>query len=425
MRIATGETNSWLLTHGSATRVPAWAMTRSGALRRPVRGVLNLLERVEPRPAPPYQLTVLTTTNCNLGCDYCFQNVAPAEAGSFKPLRIGASTLTGDRIADIAAFTGRRMADGGYPCLDLLVFGGEPLLNPGRVVDLLSALKAYGLVRAHMVSNAVRLDLATARRLERAGLSEVQVTFDGARGDHDQVRHDHRGRGTYDTIVTNVAQAIDETGLKFSLRVNVTAGNAAGIEVLVDDLAAKLDPARCSMHFALVDATQAGFHATVTHEQLQTAYVGWHLRALAAGFDVDVPSGSAECRYCDHTRGRDGAVVGADGVLYSCWDSAGQRGFDVGTAADGYYADDRVEDRWVSCGYQSTSATADEPQESSLRQQRIEQLKDAATVAVLDWHLQPPASLVAAVDAGAGRAAASGMVAVQSQGSAPISSGTT
>src|SRR5262249_18323182 len=56
----------------------------------------------------------------------------------------------------------------------------------------------------------------------------------------------------------------------------------------------------------------------------------------------------AYCSFCSEQRGRYGAVVNADGTLFSCWDAAGRPGHEVGSVTDGYGA--YTADRWVRCG---------------------------------------------------------------------------
>lgn len=356
MRIVSGPSTHWMIDTGSAVRLPRWAVGRNGHLRP---GLAPLLKAAQgPRPVPRYHLTVLTTTACNLGCGYCFQNVTLNSDNPFQPGRIPSRTLTPEVAGRIGTFVREQMTLGEHDGLDLLVFGGEPLLNPRAVFALLEELNGFDRFRAHMVSNGVRLDRRTAGRLVDLGLSEVQVTFDGPREEHDAVRVDHRGRGTYDTIVANVANAVEHTTMGFNLRVNVTLANAPGIAAMLDELATRLDPSRCRIHFAVVDANQTGFAATASAEDLERHFLDWHLRALTAGFRVEPPVVAKSCSYCDTVGGRDGAVVSADGRLYSCWDSAGQAGFEVGDLDTGYAPDTEITDRWVSCGYQAEGQAA-------------------------------------------------------------------
>jgi uncharacterized protein len=58
------------------------------------------------------------------------------------------------------------------------------------------------------------------------------------------------------------------------------------------------------------------------------------------------------CQICSVPGGKYGAVVNADGKLYSCWQSAGKPGFDVGTVDEGYRCVSEVREHWVRCGYE-------------------------------------------------------------------------
>jgi len=109
-----------------------------------------------------------------------------------------------------------------------------------------------------------------------------------------------------------------------------------------------------------VDANQTGFHTTASADDLERHFIDWHLRALSAGFRVDPTVVAKSCRYCDTVGGRDGAVVSADGKLYSCWDWVGQSGFEVGDLDAGYGREAEIAERWVSCGSRSGRGPAGE-----------------------------------------------------------------
>jgi uncharacterized protein len=56
---------------------------------------------------------------------------------------------------------------------------------------------------------------------------------------------------------------------------------------------------------------------------------------------------------CGFRDGRLGATVNADGTLYSCWESAGKPGWEVGTTETGYLPSEVTDPRWVACGYEA------------------------------------------------------------------------
>ncbi|AXI79175.1 radical SAM protein [Peterkaempfera bronchialis] len=304
--------------------------------------------------APPYRvyaLTVLTSTDCNLGCDYCFQNTGQDPAGGSRPPRIRHARLTSETIGAVLDFTRRRMADADLDRLSLLLFGGEPLLNPRGARELLARAADLGLAGAAMTSNATLLTPLIAKELNAAGLGSVQVTFDGDREEHDRIRVRRSGGGTFDRITANLARATEATTLRWQLRVNVSHRSRPGMDELVDRLAERLDPTRCSLYFAMVGDVGVGYRNDLLHNgTLAADFTRWYAAALDRGFSVPRPSAHTPCQSCSFRDGRYGAVISADGTLSSCWDTAGRPEWQVGTLDDGYLPDEQAEGRWVSCG---------------------------------------------------------------------------
>jgi uncharacterized protein len=46
------------------------------------------------------------------------------------------------------------------------------------------------------------------------------------------------------------------------------------------------------------------------------------------------------------------SVVNADGQLFSCWENAGRRGWDVGHVDSGFDETRATSDRWVACDFE-------------------------------------------------------------------------
>lgn len=243
------------------------------------------------------------------------------------------------------------MASAGLHKLGVLLFGGEPLLNPRGCVELLSRAADHNLVSAWMISNATLLTPPLAHELTALGLRSVQVTFDGDRDDHDRIRVRRSPGGTFDTIVRNIVQVTAATELRWMLRVNVSHHNYQGIDALLERLAGSVDPQRCSIYFARVGDVGVGYANELLHSgELRARFTRWHRTALEHGFTVPRPRADLPCVTCESGEGRHGAVVNADGTLASCWETAGQPGWEVGTVDEGYLPVDRRAKRWISCG---------------------------------------------------------------------------
>ncbi|MEU6232627.1 radical SAM protein [Kitasatospora sp. NPDC047058] len=351
-RILRGERNWWFLGPGGGlARLRDGQLTADGRLLPGTERRLRdhgLLTTALPHS---FSLTVLTSTNCNLGCGYCFQNTGQDPDGGSRPPRIARTRLTSRTIDSILDFTDRRMAAAGVTELRVLLFGGEPLLNPRGCLELLERAAGHGLASAWMISNATLLSPALAARLAGLRLRSVQVSFDGDRPDHDRIRIRRAdGGGTFDTTVRNIVRASAVSPLRWILRVNVSRETYRGVDALVDRLAAALDPARCTLYFAQVGDVGIGYGNDLLHSRdLSARFTRWQRRALDLGFTVSRPQAHRPCVTCGYGDGRYGAVVSADGTLASCWETAGRADWEVGTITGGYLPGAVTRERWVGC----------------------------------------------------------------------------
>jgi len=349
-RVIKGRAGWWYLGAGGVARLTAEHVNADGTLTALARDFLEQSGLTHARDYRTFALTVLTSTACNLGCGYCFQNTAQDSGAGYHPPRIKSARLTSETITDVLAFADRHMAAAGLDRLSILLFGGEPLLNPRGAVELLTRAADRGLRSASMISNGTLLTVPLARKLAAAGLNEVQVTFDGDRGTHDHIRIRRSGGGTFDTIVEAIRRASEATAIRWNLRVNVSHHNHQGIERLIEQLAAAVNPNRCSLYFARVGDVGVGYDNSLGHDrQISEDFIGWYRAAIRAGFAVPRPGAHKPCQACSFKNGRFGAVVSADGTLASCWETAGRPEWEVGSVTEGYLPEDQTIDRWTSC----------------------------------------------------------------------------
>jgi uncharacterized protein len=351
-RILAGAGRWWFLGPGGIVRLGPEHVAPDGTPRPATRQRLRELGLYTLRPPDAYALTVLTSTSCNLGCGYCFQNTGQDPAGGSRPPRIPRARLTSAAITSALRFAAGQMARARLGRLRLLLFGGEPLLNPAGCTELLERAADHGMTSAWMISTLTLLTRPLARRLAARGLTAVQVTFDGDRADHDRIRARRAGGGTFDAITGNIARASEVAPLRWLLRVNVSPANQAGVDALIDRLAAAVDPARATVSFACRVPRRGP--ARGLPGRRRRAGPGRPVHRLASPGDRrrllgPRPGARLPCQTCGYPRGRYGAVVSADGTLSSCWDTAGQPGWEVGTTAGGYRPEAEIAGRWVAC----------------------------------------------------------------------------
>src|SRR5262249_9505862 len=157
-------------------------------------------------------LTIAPTMACNFACGYCFQ-------GLNKP----AKKMDPDVQNAIVSFV---KAKKDLKSLGIVWYGGEPLMGKDSIFRLSDLLISYCdknniNYSAGMVSNAWFLNGEMAAQLYTRRVRWVQVTIDGDRETHDRMRPLTSGHGTFDRLLDNIGEALDQTAISINVRVNV------------------------------------------------------------------------------------------------------------------------------------------------------------------------------------------------------------
>jgi MoaA/NifB/PqqE/SkfB family radical SAM enzyme len=108
----------------------------------------------------PWLAQVVVTRRCNLSCTYCTEFDRTSEPVPFDDLRARLA-----KLADLRAWA---------VCLT----GGEPTLHP-RLVDLVAEMRRLGFRRRQFITNGYLLTADLIDGLNRAGLTDLQVSVDG------------------------------------------------------------------------------------------------------------------------------------------------------------------------------------------------------------------------------------------------------
>lgn len=169
-----------------------------------------------------HSLAVVTTLQCNLRCEYCYQEHVD-------------DTFSADDEAAVVALINSVASDVRLGTLPLEQFGitwwgGEPLLR----IDLIERLSSLIVpifaelgvkYSAFMSTNGVLLTKRNCRILRNAKVTRIQVTVDGPEIFHNEQRFNVAGRGTYRSVLSGLRNAAEglNLGSRFiTLRVNVT-----------------------------------------------------------------------------------------------------------------------------------------------------------------------------------------------------------
>jgi uncharacterized protein len=273
------------------------------------------------------QLTIAPTMACNFGCSYCFQ-------GLIKPTK----KMTPEVQNAILDFV---KAKKGLQSLHIVWYGGEPLMGKDSIFRLSDRLIAWCdknkiSYSAGIVSNAWFLNGETAAQLYSRRVKSVQVTIDGDRETHDQMRPLTSGQGTFDRILENISETLDETALSISVRVNVGQRNVDRVSSLLDGFVEKNFAKRGNFHvyFAPIEASTpesgSAFDEKLARADFNRRVLALEEKARKLGLaGIKTPSGSfaGMCVAASNS----GYVVCANGDVHKCWETAHDETKRIGT----------------------------------------------------------------------------------------------
>ncbi|MGE7155991.1 radical SAM protein [Methylorubrum rhodesianum] len=263
-------------------------------------------------------LTIAPTMACNFACGYCFQ-------GLNKPTK----KMTPDVQDAIIDFV---KAKKDLKALSIVWYGGEPLMGRDSIFRLSDRLIAYCdknkiAYSAGIVSNAWFLTAETAAQLHTRRVRWVQVTIDGDRDTHDKMRPLTSGGRTFDRILDNIEQALDETAMSIQARVNVGISNVERADAMLDDFAARRLGQRGNfgVYFAPIEASTPESGSAFT-EKLSRADFNRKVLALEgkarqlgfAGIQTPPSGFSGMCVAASNS----GYVVAGNGDVHKCWETA-------------------------------------------------------------------------------------------------------
>lgn len=172
-------------------------------------------------------LTIAPTLGCNCRCTYCFEqdNEYPNEF---------MNEATINRIVSYVKDNLRK--DGS---LSVCWFGGEPLLKIDLIQQFYNLLSPFISdnnisIYSSIITNGVLLTEKNLKILKTCDVRSIQITLDGFRDTHDQLRPLVNGKGTYLSIIQNLENITNDFDV--AIRINITKENYKNIDKLFDDM---------------------------------------------------------------------------------------------------------------------------------------------------------------------------------------------
>lgn len=186
---------------------------------------------------------VSTTLACNLDCTYCYQSDV-----------LDGRTMSAETGRRSAVWLADRALEIGAKHIDLAFIGGEPLLHPHRITQIVQDIRARTAaagvrVSFNLITNGVFLTRKLVEEWVPLGLTMAKVTMDGDETTHSTTRRSKKkAEDSYATIFKNVVEASQL--IRIYLNGNYTPDTIPGFVPLIQKLAAAGFKKGSQVHFS-------------------------------------------------------------------------------------------------------------------------------------------------------------------------------
>lgn len=187
--------------------------------------VLWVLQTRKKKPREITSYTILTTTDCNARCFYCYElgrsRIPMSEETARKTVRY------------IKAHRGEKP-------VKLTWFGGEPLFNLPAIDTISQGLTEENIpFTSMMVSNGYLFtDEIVQKAVSRWNLKRIQITLDGTEAVYNRAKAFiyRDGNSPYRIVLDNIERLLNAS-VQVVIRLNMDLHNAEDLLALVDELA--------------------------------------------------------------------------------------------------------------------------------------------------------------------------------------------
>jgi len=274
-------------------------------------GLLKMRSRAGQFDSENISIVIMPTLRCNFRCRYCY--VTPQNLDMSQDVQQSV-------LAWLEAKPFRNLLCGW--------FGGEPLLRLDVMRKTIGKMQALcqqrgGLFRSMVTTNGYLLTPPVIRELEGLGFTGVQITLDGPREIHNQMRPLANGQGTFDVLIENIGNLLALTkGVALRLRINLDESNIEAAYSMFEAWPASFKDERVLVDTKLISSHPRGwsegeagtkspalFRKSI--EMLKhLALQGYHIAFIES-------LGSSGCTSCEFDFYHN-FLIGPEGNLYKC-----------------------------------------------------------------------------------------------------------
>lgn len=270
-------------------------------------------------------LTILPTRGCNFGCIYCYEQDRP---------NIAMTEQTEDAIIRFVS------SNANLKRLNVVWYGGEPLLNFDSIVRLTAKFKSLGVeYSAKMVSNGYLLTKDKAEKMKELSMRNIQITFDGSEPVHNQRRALLGGQPTYRKIMENLKYLLSVNDeITVDIRTNIDRRNMDDYNTFYQAFKAEVDDKRITMYPGFVSDLLSSECVSPEHNISEGGYKAQFVLDIFDRYGIEIKSFLPKYRRHSCVASKYFAfVIGPEGEMYKCWRMVGNKKETIGNVNEGSF----------------------------------------------------------------------------------------
>jgi len=271
-----------------------------------IDNVKNLVKKIDQENESSYQLTINPTMNCNFKCWYCYET------------HIKASKMSQDTILSVTKFVDNLLIEKeNLEYFHLSWFGGEPLLYFDKtVLPLLENVYPKMMERkikfsSGFTTNGLLINQKMLSSCKDFGVNHFQITLDGHRERHNQVRYISKEKGSYDEIVKNIILCLKN---KFSVgvRLNVSEETIETLPNIIEDFIKITKAEKKYLNFSFHEVWQEKKDIHSDIQSIVDMFRSKGVNTLYKGVNLDTVKNSCYADKKNH------ATLNYNGEIFKC-----------------------------------------------------------------------------------------------------------
>lgn len=280
---------------------------------------------------PTYNLTLITTYDCNMMCPYCFEE----NNNNLTYMDITTAKKIIDRVES-------KIVNDKVEKLNIVFTGGEPLMNFGIIEYFLLLLKKllakYNKViySTSIITNGTLLNDYIIKSLKEYNLKCIQVTIDGIKNRHDSLRPLKDGTSSFEKIINNIKSFAK--CIPFAIRTNYHYGEEYILLEWIDYLENNLGEYKNNIALKFRNIMNTNNYSYTKNENTEILIGNVFEYGFNKGFNILEGSICDKCRI--HSNNSE--FIDYQGDIYRCFMFVGNKSFVIGNIDELNYNEKKV-----------------------------------------------------------------------------------